>query len=104
MIVASIDRMKDWDRHIDELSFALRTCVSNATSVTPSYLFTSRESLTPFNNLLQIDLPSNKTSSDFLSRMCLTYNIVRENILSSQEIYLKQYNAKTKLRSFSLGD
>jgi len=104
MIIASLDRIKDWDRHIDELSFALRTCVSDATSVTPSYLFTGREFRTPFDNLLQIDLPSNKTSSDLLSRMCLTYNIVRDSILSSQEIYLKHYNAKTKLRSLSVGD
>ena len=42
MIIASIDRMKDWDNHLDELSFALRTCVSDATSMTPSYLSTGR--------------------------------------------------------------
>jgi len=104
MSIASIDRMKDWDKHLDELSFALRTCVSDATSMTPSYLFTGREFRTPFDNLMKIDLPSNKTSNDLLSWMSLTDNIVRDNILSSEGVYLKNYNAKTKQRIFSIGD
>jgi len=104
MIIASIDRMKDWDRHIDKLLFALQVCVSDETSVTASFLFTGRVFRTPIDNLLQKDLPSKKTYSDLLSRMFPTHNIVRDSILSLQEIYLKHYNAKTKLRSFSVGD
>ena len=72
--------------------------------MTPSYLFTGREFRTPFDNLMKIDLPSNKTSNDLLSWMSLTDSIVRDNILSSEGVYLKNYNAKTKQRIFSIGD
>jgi hypothetical protein len=104
MIVTAITKCKDWDRYIPELSFALRTSVSDATSFTPAYLNHGRELRTPFDNLVSTDLSSVRPVRDIAERMVFVYNIARDHILKSQNSYLSQYNQRAKMREFTVGD
>jgi hypothetical protein len=51
IIVSYISRCRDWDKHLHEVSFALRSSVNESTKFTPAYLSTGRELRTPFDNL-----------------------------------------------------
>lgn len=104
MIVTSINKCKDWDKHLHEIAFALRTAVNDSTKFTPAYLNTGREFRTPFDNLVNIDISSVKLVKNLGSRLTLIQSIARDNILHSQEKYLSYYNHNTKLRSFNVND
>lgn len=56
MIIATTSKIKDWDKHIGELAFALRTAVNSTTLFTPAFLNFFRELRTPFDN--ELDLPT----------------------------------------------
>jgi hypothetical protein len=104
MIVTTIDRCRDWDRHINELAFALRTSFNDSTKFTPAYLSMGRELRTPFDNLVNINLSTIRPLKDMAKRMLLIHNIARDNLLKSQESYLRYYDRGSKLRLFKVGD
>ena len=104
MIVATSVKIKNWDQNIEELCFALRTCVNDSTGKTPVYINTGREFRTPFDNKLGLQLSLSHDETCFSDRMSLIHSIVRDEILNSQDVYLKAYNQKTKPRQFKVGD
>jgi hypothetical protein len=104
MIVSTINQCRDWDRHINELAFALRTSYNDSTKFTPAYLNTGRELRTPFDNLVSINLSTIRPLKDMAKRLTLVHNIARDNITKGQEIYLRYYNRGSKLRVFGVGD
>jgi len=103
MIVATIDHCKQWDKHILELSFALRTAQNDSTGFSPAYLNTGREFRTPFDNKLEIPL-SSKEVQDMGRRISLIHALARDNLSVSQEKSLSYYNKKAKDRTFQVGD
>jgi transposase InsO family protein len=104
MIVTTIERCSDWDRHIPELAFALRTSVSDSTKFTPAYLNTGRELRAPFDNLVNISLSTVRPLKDMAKRMAMINNIARDNMLRTIESHLRYYNRGSKLRVFEIGD
>ena len=104
MIVTTSDKIKDWDLHVGELCFALRTAVNDSTGFSPMYILTGQEPRTPFDNLFDIEIPNNKHCKDISNRMASIHNIVLDEITKSQELYMKHYNQKSKFRTYKLGD
>ena len=105
MIITTSEKIKHWDLHLNEIAFALRTAVSDSTGFTPAFVMTGREYRTPFDNLVGLKLPNNKvTGETIMARMNSVYNIIREEILNSQDVYLKYYNRNTKQKCFKIGD
>jgi hypothetical protein len=103
MIVAFIERCKDWDRNLVEIASAMNSAVNEATKFSPAYLALGRELRTPLDNWCDINSKYPETG-DFKDRMRLINNIVRDNISASQEAKLRSYTEKSKVREFSLGD
>jgi len=103
MIVTNSIKSRQWDKNLNEIAFALRTATNDSTKFSPAYLNTGREFRTPFDNLIDIDLSSCKEVKDFGDRLNSIHDIARDNIVHSQEIYLKNYNKKTKLIEFNIG-
>jgi hypothetical protein len=103
IIVSFISRCRDWDKHLHEVGFALRSSVNDSTKFTPAYLSTGRELRTPFDNLLGIVSPSSEVQK-LGERMNLIYNLARDNILQSQELSMRNYNKSAKSRDFKVGD
>jgi transposase InsO family protein len=104
MIVATINKCKEWDKSLPELSFALRTAVNDSTKFTPAYLNVGRELRTPFHNLVNLELSNVRPVKELGNRMILIHNIARDNIIKAQEVYLANYNKDTSLRKFKVGD
>jgi hypothetical protein len=102
VIISFINTHKDWDKHLHEVCFALRSAVNDSTKFTPSYLSTGRELRTPFDNLLGITIP-NRDIAELGHRMIMIYNLARDNLVNSQEINIRYYNRNTKLREFLVG-
>jgi hypothetical protein len=103
IIVSYISRCRDWDKHLHEVSFALRSSVNESTKFTPAYLSTGRELRTPFDNLLGIVSPSSEVQQ-LGERMALIYDLARDNIVHSQELSMKIYNKNAKFKDFKVGD
>lgn len=104
MIIATTERCKDWDKHIPELSFAIRTCISDSAGYTPAYINFGRELRTPFDNLMQIELSNVSDISKLGKRMATIRGVVMDEIERSKVKYLSYYNAKAAERSFKVGD
>jgi len=79
-ILETSDKIKDWDLHIGKMCFALRTAVNNSTGFSPMYILTGQEPQTPFDNLLDIEIPDNKHCKDISNRMASIHNIVLDEI------------------------
>jgi transposase InsO family protein len=104
MIISTIEQCKHWDRCLPELSFALRTAQNDSTQFSPDYLNTGRIFRTPFDNQMDISLPSSKDVRDMGKRINLIQSIARDNIAHSKEVYLANYNKKAKDRLICVGD
>jgi transposase InsO family protein len=104
MIIATIERCKDWDLHIPELSFALATACNDSTKFSPAYLNTGREFRTPFDNAMGFHLSSCKLVRDMGKRMEVVHSIARDNNLVSSQTSLSYYNQKAKDREIREGD
>jgi hypothetical protein len=104
MIVSTIQQCKQWDRYLPELGFALRTAQNDSTQFSPDYLNTGRLFRTPFDNLIDVSLPSSKDVKDMGKRINLIQSIARDNISHFKEIYLSNYSKKTQERTFCVGD
>jgi hypothetical protein len=103
-IVATISRCKDWDRHLDELGFALRSAVSDSTGFSPGYLMTGREFRTVFDNIAEIDLGTPKNPFEIGRRLHLVQEIAMQEILKNQEKSLSYLNRRAVSRTFEVGD
>jgi hypothetical protein len=103
-IVTTISRCKDWDKHLEELAFAIRTSVSDSTTFTPAYLMTGREFRTPFDNLLNINLGSTKNPLNIGKRLQLVHEIAMQELNKSQEKSLSYLNKNAVNRTFDVGD
>jgi hypothetical protein len=88
MTVTAVTKCKDWDRYLPELSFAIRTSVSDATHFTPNDLNHGGELRTPFDNLVSADLPSVRPVRDIDERMIFIHNIARDHILRSMRDWI----------------
>jgi hypothetical protein len=104
MIIATIERCKDWDLHIPELSFALATACNDSTKFSPAYLNTGREFRTPFDNAMGFHLSSCKLVRDMGKRIKVFHSIARDNNLVSSQTSLSYYNQKVKDRKIREGD
>jgi hypothetical protein len=103
-IVTTISRCKDWDKHLGELAFALRTSVSDTTTFSPAYLMTGREFRTPFDNLMKIDLGTRKNPFDIGKRLHMVHEIAMQEIHKNQEKSLAYLNRKAVQRTFEIGE
>lgn len=103
-IVTTITRCKDWDLHLSELAFAIRTAVSDSTTFTPAYLMTGREYRTPFDNFMQLDLSSPKNPFNIGKRLHLVHEIATQEMHLSQEKSLAYLNRKSVHKTFEIGD
>jgi transposase InsO family protein len=88
MIVTTINECRDWDKHITELAFLLRTSCNDSTKFTPAYLNTGRELRTPFDNLVNINLSTIQPLKEMAKKMIFIHNIAHDNIFKSQQTYL----------------
>jgi len=104
MIISTITRTKDWDCHIDELSFALRTSINDSTGFTPAYANCGREFRTPFDNLMQIDLSEHESCTSMAKKLNLVNNTIKDEFEQSQETYMKYYNRGKKVHDYTTGD
>jgi hypothetical protein len=104
MIIATLNKCKDWDRHLPELAFALRTAQNDSTKFSPDYLNTGRYFRTPFDNQIDICLPSSREIADMGKRIRTIQCIARDNLQQSRDSYLGHYNIKTKERDIAVGD
>jgi len=87
VIITTSDQMRDWDIHVSELCFALRTAVNDSTGFSPMYTLTGQEPRTPFDNLLQIEVPNNKHCKDISNRNSSIHNFVFDEITKSQDLH-----------------
>jgi len=104
MIVATIDKCKQWDIYIPEIAFALRTAVNDSTGFTPAMMNTGREFRTPFDNLVDVNLPTITDKSDLLNRITMVHIIARDNLIYAKSNYLGNYNKTARLRKIEVGD
>jgi len=104
LIRALITQTKEWDMHLNEVSFALRTAVNESTGFSPAYLMFLREPRTPFDNLVGSNTSHIKNAEKAHERMTLVLDLAKESMLVSQDDYLRYKNAKAKERSFDVGD
>jgi len=104
LIRALITRTKEWDLHLNEISFALRTAVNESTGFSPAYLMFLREPRTPFDNLVGTNSSYIKDVNEAQERMTLVLDLARESMLLSQDDYLRYKNQRAKERSFEVGD
>jgi len=103
-LLTLISKCKDWDRYLPEVAFAIRSAVNDSTKFSPAYLTYGRELRTPFDNLVNVNLPNIRPVKDLMDRFALVHSIARDNILKSQSVYLSNYNAKARLRDFKPDD
>jgi hypothetical protein len=104
MIVTVIERSRDWEKYLGELAFALRTAVNNSTEFSPAYANLCRELRSPVDNGLQLSFPFPKTISELQSRMTHLRDVIRDNIVHSQDKYLQNYNEGKREHSYEVGD
>lgn len=104
LVRALMSQMKDWNKNLEEVAFALRTSVNESTKFTPRYLNFMREIRTPFDNLVKFKSYKSTDIKEMHERMILVHDIVRENMLASQDKNLKYKNEGTRERQFEVGD
>ena len=104
VIITTIENMKDWDCHLEEICFSLRTAAHDSTGFSPAYLLMGRELRTPFDNKLELDLTPTFRVEELGTRFNLLRQIARDNLTSSLNKSLTYYNRKTKPRFFQVND
>lgn len=103
-IRATMEKVNDWDRCIDEIAFALRSSVNETTGFTPAYLMFGREFRYPFDNLVNVELSKVKETKELQQRMLLIHDIARQNIIERTHKALEKKNLKSKDRTLELGN
>lgn len=104
MIICMSRQCRDWDVHLPEIAFALRTCTSDSTGMTPAYANYGRELRTPFDNLMRIELSQTREVRDIALRLNTVHNVLKETLEASQEKYIKYYNKRAKSREYKIGE
>lgn len=104
LIRASISKVKDWDKYVKEIAFALNSSVSESTKFTPAYLNFGRELRTSFDNKCNLPKSACKEIADLKERMITLHDLARDYITHSQDKNLIYKNRGTKERSFEIGD
>lgn len=108
-LAAYCDTHRDWDKRLDEISFALRTTVNSVTGYTPAFLCHGRELRCPWEvEMGSVDQPSTAApceyASDLKGRLTDALNFAKDNMAQAHEVQRHQYNARRREESFELGD
>ena len=100
--------LKDWDLYLHSALFAYRTTVHNTTKYSPYYMLHGREPrLLPDLSLYQPPIMSRDTEEHFqhtVKSVKLAHQLAKENIEKQQLRMKLQFDKKSSVRSFNVGD
>lgn len=99
---------QDWDEWVPYVLMAYRFNIHTATGYSPHFLLYGRDPVLPIDDIvrpqtIKYDVDQNYVS-ELIARLNKTFVTVRENLAKARERYTHQYNKKTKISSFELGD
>ena len=102
------NRHDDWDEYLSFVLFAYRTAVHSSTLETPFYLMHGRDPVLPLDTLLAMQRRSDCEPNDYKSRITLklrdAFHLAYNNMHVAQAAQKLQYDKKSKLQKFSVGD
>lgn len=90
-------RHGNWDRHLPELAFALRTAVSETTGFTPAKLFLGRELNTPWDAAMKLNVEQKIEKLDDLQ------GVVQRNVAKAQGRQKQYYDRHRRQVTFPTG-
>lgn len=110
------DTQDDWDRYIQQIAFATRTCIQTSTKATPFFLTYGREAVLP----IQLDIPVSVGNNEQLTELDYQEIIddrttsftellrsrkdAKEQIGVAQKIQKTQYDKKHECAMLDVGD
>ncbi|XP_062601794.1 uncharacterized protein LOC134263457 [Saccostrea cucullata] len=109
----SSERPKDWDRYLPALLFAYREVPQESTKFSPFDLVYARNVRGPMAVLKELWTkeekdPEVKTTYQYVldlkERLARTCELAQKELQKSKDHYKKQYDKRTKPRSFKVGD
>lgn len=107
-LMAYCSAHRDWDQHLPEVAFAMRTCESVTTGYSPALLCYGRQLRCPWEqNPGQLPLPISGTPgfvADLTSRLQDAYEFALENQRKAQEQQRRYYNRTRQQSEFQIGD
>lgn len=100
------DRHNEWDKHIPEFGFAIRTAVHDATGVTPAILNLGRELQCPFDRVISngndINFDINQVKN-VPNEMEEVIDYVKNNLVKNREKNKKYYDDKHRDVKYDVG-
>ncbi|KAM7285215.1 uncharacterized protein ISCGN_032173 [Ixodes scapularis] len=109
MLIALTERHRDWDEHIVEIGFAIRTSVNRSTGFTPAFLNLGKELPSPLENgLRNSDGASGRPLSTYAaglkSRLTGALHDARENLDAARIEQAAQYDKNHRHLEYNVGD
>ena len=98
-----------WDKHINEILFALRTCVHESTGFSPSFLNFGRELRSPYNYNKQLDTTQfidNRQNyvENLIHNLQVAHRIAGETARKQSIRQAKYYNLRVRKVEYNIGD
>ena len=98
-------KQNDWDQHLAAAEFAYNNSKQASSGMSPFYLATGQNPITPASLLHFSNDDSNvHTTNEFLEHMSTLIKIASENLIDAQERQSKYANIKRREESFQVGD
>ncbi|KAM7290029.1 uncharacterized protein ISCGN_030157 [Ixodes scapularis] len=109
MLIALMERHRDWDGHIVEMGFAIRTSVKRSTGFTPAFLNLGKELPSPLENgLRNSDGGSGRPLSTYAAglnrRLTHALHNARENLDAARIEQVAQYDKNHRHLEYNVGD
>ena len=102
------NRHDDWDEYLTFVLFAYRTAVHSSTLETPFYLMHGRDAILPLETLLEVYNKSECEPNDYKTKVTIklrdAFQLAYSNMHAAQEAQKFQYDKKSKLQKFNVGD
>lgn len=106
--ILSVNGHSGWDKHLSEIACALRNSIHESTHSTPHYLVFGYNKINHAGDFKLLREINSVDEGDIQLQMpaylSLVHDKVRENLREAYERSARQYNLRTRVKEFSVGE